>query len=455
MPRLTLACAALLLASCAQPPRPDLGRLYAMQAHPLQPPVVLIHGLLGSRLARVADGREVWPGSTWKLLFNDYSELALDIDPDTLEPRAGNLSAGSITDRAAGRDFYASIIDVLQRAGGYRLARPGTPPPAGTKSLYVFTYDWRRDNVETARSLDALVEQIRADHGDPELKVDVVAHSMGGLVARYYLRYGTTDVLDGNDFPVNNHGATRIRRMILLGTPNLGSAKAIRSFLEGYEIGLGRIPPEVVATFPSAYQLLPHPIVPWLVTTHGKQLERDLFDVEIWRRFQFSVFSPEVEARLRARYGTQADEVLETLRRYMHKRLERGRRFVWSLTVPVPEPTVRHVVFGGDCHLTPARIVVEEVHGESVIRLWPREISSRVPGVDYQALMLEPGDGVVTKSSLLARHALDPTIERHRYSFFSMQYAFFLCEAHDALTTNINFQDNLLHALLSADALAP
>jgi pimeloyl-ACP methyl ester carboxylesterase len=450
-----IACAASFLVSCSQPPRPDLGRLYAMQAHPDRPPVILIHGMLGSRLIR-PDGREAWPGSAWRLLFDDYDSLAFDIDPETLEPRAGNLVVGGITDRAAGRDFYASIIRVLQQAGGYELAEVGKPPPA-RNSLYVFTYDWRRDNVATARALDAFIERVRADHADPALKVDVIAHSMGGLIARYYLRYGTADVLDDNEFPVNNHGAGRIRRMILLGTPNLGSAKAIRSFLEGYDIGFGSLPPEVVATFPSAYQLLPHSIVPWIVTAEGRELTRDLFDVEIWRRFEFSMFAPDVEARVRDRYADEAEgtAAVDTLRRYAHKRLERARRFVWSLTVPQPEAPVRHVVFGGDCHLTPARIVVEEVDGESVVRLWPREITAPLPGVDYEALMLEPGDGVVTKSSLLARHALDPTIARHRYSFFPMQFAFFLCEAHDALTTNIYFQDNLLHALLSADELSP
>ena len=115
---------------------------------------------------------------------------------------------------------------------------------------------------------------------------------------------------------------------------------------------------------------------------------------------------------------------------------------------------VRYVVFGGDCDLTPARFVVEELDGESHLRLWPDDIRRPVPGVDYGRLMLEPGDGVVTKASLLAREALDPAVPRHEYSFFPMNFAFFLCESHDALTGNINFQDNLLHALLSADELS-
>ena len=65
--------------------------------------------------------------------------------------------------------------------------------------------------------------------------------------------------------------------------------------------------------------------------------------------------------------------------------------------------------------------------------------------------MLEPGDGTVTKASLLARESLDPTVPRHEYSHFPLDYAFFLCERHDRLTGNPSFQDNLLHALLSVD----
>ena len=94
---------------------------------------------------------------------------------------------------------------------------------------------------------------------------------------------------------------------------------------------------------------------------------------------------------------------------------------------------------------------MEEIDGESVVRLWPKNVTVRVPGVDYDELMLEPGDGTVTKASLLARNSLDPTVPRHEYSFFPLDYAFFLCERHDQLIGNINFQDNLLQALLSHD----
>ncbi len=450
---LAVIAAALAIGACAGP-APDLARLYAMQSNPdIQPPVVLIPGALGSRLAHADTGQEVWPGPVWKIMFADYSELALEIDPETLEPLPDELVVSGLTDKAAGRDFYSEILRVLERYGGYRRATAGEPPGQGAKHYYVFTYDWRQDNVSTVRKLDAFLEQIRRDHDNPQLRVDIIAHSMGGLIARYYGRYGTQDVLNDNDFPVSNRGAGHMRRVVLLGTPNLGTVKAFRTLREGSKVGLNRIPREVVATFPSTYQLLPHPLNTWLVTADGEPLERDVFSSEFWRRFGMSVYDRGVRERICADIEDpqRAEQRLRTYEAYFEKRIERARRFVWSLTVPEPEPTVRFITFGGDCTLTPARILVEEWGGDSRLRLEPSEIRDRHEGIDYEQLLLEPGDGVVTKPSLIARQTLDPTVSRHRYIYFPLDYSFFLCEEHDQLTGNIHFQDNLLHALLSAD----
>lgn len=450
-----------LLCGCSPGPHPDLLRLYAReQAEPgaIQPPVILIPGVLGSRLSD-ATGRERWIGSLGQALFSDYADLALDFDPLTLRPRADDLQVSGLTDAFAGRDFYRSIQRTLEQAGQYQLTRPGSPVDPRQRHYYVFGYDWRQDNVQSARALDALIEQIRQDYQAPDLKVDIIAHSMGGLITRYYLRYGTQDVLNDNDFPLNYHGASRLRRVVLLGTPNLGSVNALHAFLEGRKVGLSRIRTETLATFPSLYQLFPHPLNDWIMTSAGTSLQRDLFDVSLWRRFQWSIFDPQVRQRILQQHqaggqtAAQAEQALLQLEQYFAAQLERARRFVWSLTLTLgprpPEQDWRLVVFGGDCTLTPARVLVEEVNGESELRLWPDEITQPVAGIDYSRLMLLPGDGAVTKASLLARERLDPSLPRHRYSDFPLAYPLFLCEEHDTLTTNVFFQDNLLHFLLS------
>ena len=446
--------AAFFLGSCGKIIQPDLTRLYAMQEGSVeQPPVILIHGLMGGRLSDKQTGKEQWPGSFGKLLFSDYRDLALEIDPQTLEPLPAKYEVTGITDKAAGRDFYEAILSVLETAGGYQQTKIGTPAAPGEKRYYVFSYDWRQDNVKTVRLLDEFIESIRRDFVKPDLKVDIIAHSMGGMLTRYYLRYGTADELTDNEFPVTWYGVDRVRRAILLGTPNLGSAKAVNSMEKGLKIGIKTMRPEVVATFPSVYQLMTHPLAQTLVDDAGAVVDQDWFDAKFWADNQFSIWNPMVEKRVIDGFDNPAEgrAYLETLRRYFSKHVERARRFVWSLTVEIPEPMIRLIVFGGDCELTPAKILLEEDNGKMHQRLWPRDVKARRAGIDYDGLMLEPGDGVVTKASLLARQALDPTLKRHKYVFFPIDFAFFLCESHNALTGNINFQDNLLHALLSVD----
>ena len=260
-------------------------------------------------------------------------------------------------------------------------------------------------------------------------------------------------ILDDNEFPVNNYGSSRVRKVVLLGTPNLGSVSAIRGFLQGYQVGLRRIPAEVLITMPSSYQLFPHPIHDSLVLANGTVLDRDLFDIRIWRAFQWSIFDAKVRQRILSRFDDPdaGERNLVLLERYFNKHIERARRFVWSLTVPGAESSVGYVVFGGDCELTPTRMLVEEVNGESVLRLHPGRIKNRLPGVDYEKLMLEPGDGRVTRASLLARTSLDPTKRRHKYSSFTMDHSILLCESHESLTSNVSFQNNLLNILLTRD----
>ena len=242
---------------------------------------------------------------------------------------------------------------------------------------------------------------------------------------------------------------SRVRNLILLGTPNLGSAASLHAFLNGEPIGFKSIPPEVLATMPSGYQLFPHPLVTWLIDTHGRALDVNLLDGATWRRFGWSIFDPVIDARLGGTHGTERDARREALRRYFDYRLERGRRFMWFMSTSEPSTPIRYVLFGGDCELTPARLALEDENGQPKVRLFPDEIRNPVAEVRYDEIMLEPGDGRVTKPSLLARQTLDPSAAQSEDSFLPVAYWFFLCERHDQLTSNLNFQDNLLNVLLT------
>ena len=78
-------------------------------------------------------------------------------------------------------------------------------------TCFQFDYDWRRDIVESAQRLHAFVlkkrryvqEEIRKRFivSDADVRFDLVAHSMGGLVARYYLRYGAADLPADGSLP--------------------------------------------------------------------------------------------------------------------------------------------------------------------------------------------------------------------------------------------------------------
>jgi len=453
---ITLLLTAVMLVGCAGQTIPDLSRLYRAPDHPDlhaasiadQPPVILIHGAFGSRLNHIDTDKEYWPGGLTDILFSEYRDIALSINPETLQPVSSELRASGITDQVAGKEFYGAIMRTMEEAGGFVRGAPGEKQQDDNRRYYIFIYDWRQDIVQTARKLDDLIEQIRRDYASPNLKMDIVAHSMGGLVTRYYLRYGRIDVLDDNDFPVNGYGTERVNKVVLLGTPNLGSVSTLHEVLQGMKVGLRRIPTEVMATWPSTYQLFPHPIRTSMVTLKGDVLDRDLFDVNIWKRFEWSIYDPAIRQRV---IENQGQDYFDLLVAYVDKHIERARRFVWSLSVPMPDSPVRYIVFGGGCELTPARLLVEEYKGESMVRLYPDEIANPLADVDYSQLMLEPGDGRVTKSSLFAREALDPTIPRHKYSYFPLDYAMMLCETHDTLTGNIHFQDNLLNVLLTRD----
>lgn len=82
---------------------------------------------------------------------------------------------------------------------------------ANRPNLFVFAYDWRKSNIENAQALKEYVGCVRRFY--PDSKVNILAHSMGGLLARRYI------ITNPNDHNIN--------KMVTIGSPWLGAPKAI------------------------------------------------------------------------------------------------------------------------------------------------------------------------------------------------------------------------------------
>ncbi|MEW6610209.1 MAG: hypothetical protein AB1352_01070 [Patescibacteria group bacterium] len=88
----------------------------------------------------------------------------------------------------------------------------------GTSKVFAFPYNWRQDNTITAHQLKERIEFVKTATGYS--KVDIVAHSMGGLVSRQYIE---SDEYGGD-----------VDQLITIWTPHKGAPKAY-SWWEGFE----------------------------------------------------------------------------------------------------------------------------------------------------------------------------------------------------------------------------
>ncbi|HAI58502.1 MAG TPA: hypothetical protein DCM32_01295 [Xanthomonadaceae bacterium] len=433
-----LAAAAMLLGGCAAREGPDLAAVYARATeNQRQPPVVVIPGLMGTTLVDARSGEEYWPGPLSRLAFSDHAGLARSAPEWIPEDR---LRPGALIRELGGVDIYGQLLGTLEGAGRFVAGTPGEPPGDARRRYYTLAYDWRQPNIVAVRQLHALIDQLRRDFDDPALRIDIIAHSNGGLIANYYLRYGPEDVLEQAGPQPWVEGGKRVRRLAMLGTPNLGSVTSLRRLQHGFRVGLRTVPIEALASFSTVFETLPHPRTAVVFDRHGRALALDLYDPVIWRDNRWSVFSPEVETRvLRAAGDASAGRVaLAVLRADFERNLRRGKRFNEALSQPFPRNGLRIAAFGGDCELTPAGAVLETVGNRAVLAFEPKEVHQPVAGVDYNALLLAPGDGLVTRASQDAA----------ALGFVPLRQTFFLCENHARLLANRYFQNNLLNFLL-------
>jgi pimeloyl-ACP methyl ester carboxylesterase len=204
--------------------------------------VVILPGITGSVLTK--SGVDLWAPSGEALLdyvfTNGRSLDALRLPPhDPNSPPEDDIFADRLVP-----DFHG--VFGLGKIDGYsKLVNTIRSNFIFNRNNFIsFPYDWRISNRVNARRLKMVIDE-NLDHlriAEPETDVILIAHSMGGLVSRYYL-----EVLQG----WCDCGA-----FITFGTPFRGSVNAVDYLANGYKNILMDLT-NVMRTFPSVYELLP------------------------------------------------------------------------------------------------------------------------------------------------------------------------------------------------------
>jgi pimeloyl-ACP methyl ester carboxylesterase len=227
------------------------------QSHAPPPrPLIVVPGIAGSELW--IEGKLAW-GSLDGLRHLENLRI-------TDGPR--KISAAETCDPANSNEAYRSTcgtlnqfialgplkIDVYEPLWRY-LESLGYTRFGERKNLFIFPYDWRRSNFDTAADLDAFIRS------KPELagkEIDILAHSMGGLVSLIYTN--KYDAPAGRcDFP----RSCRVKTVITMGTPFWGSVTAVATPFLGWGrasrwlIGGTDTIIRTLLSWPSLYELLP------------------------------------------------------------------------------------------------------------------------------------------------------------------------------------------------------
>lgn len=420
-----------------------------------RPPVIIIPGLIGSELINSKIGEKVWP----KAVRSKADDLRLPLSPNIAANRDSLIPGDIIRSVKLGilprNDVYAGLIAALETKGGYKEGAWNAPPTRGYENtIYVFPYDWRRDNVENARLLIRKVEDLKRKLRKPNLKFDIISHSMGGLIARYAAMYGNADLPLGNREPRPTWaGARHFGRIIMLGTPNEGSTLALQSLVNGISLfGINVNLPFVqnlsrldFFTIPALFELLPPSEALRLYDEDLKPIVVDLYDTNTWTKYGWD---PTEDKKFAKVFGPADRKRADA---YFAAVLFRAKKFQDAMKAEAKgNGSVTIDVAGAECKDTAdgALVYQEKKSGAWKTIFKPETFTTisgrKVTAEEVKAILQSPGDSVVSKRSLLAQ-TLSPLAGVESILFPAG--TFVECEEHNKLPSNPKIQDYIIGVL--------
>jgi len=472
---LTLALLCVSCSSRREPEVADIGRIYNTAARNHQVdinPVIVIPGILGSKLIEPESKKSIWgifdnnfidtnkPENLPAITLPLYDGSRFHVNgPKAIPNGALDRLRFKILGLPKQQQAYAGILKTLG-AGGFLdqdIRASNVDWGSNHFTCFQFAYDWRLSNSENAAKLHEFIlakrrfvqEQSLKLHGKarPNLKFNIVAHSMGGLVARYYLRYGSQSLpADGSLPKLNWAGAKHIEQLVMVGTPNSGSILALDDLLDGkkfipdwqrfiFGIKLPKFSAAALATFPSLFELMPRPRhQPVLDLADNSVL--DYYDPALWEKHGWGILDPTQQDALIPLLPkvSSPEERSRIAKAHLKYQLKRARQFHRAMDRPATPPKNLSIsLIAGDAKLTPRQVKIDLPTGKRIDN-------------DYS-----PGDGTVLRSSALAdeRVGSSSTQSTPRLkSPIDFHRVIFLPKEHLDLTNSPTFTDNLLYQIL-------
>ena len=220
-----------------------------MPREPMSDIIVLLPGIMGSVLQR--EDKVVWglsAGLIGSALFSLGGSVRKDLTLHDNSPDPDVLADG-ITPTKLAPDIH--LLPGVWKIDGYSKVADQIKKTFDVTegvNFFQFPYDWRRDNRVSAKILAKKTHEWLTKYRDstsPKAKLILVAHSMGGLVSRYFI-----EVLDG---------WKDTRALITFGTPYRGSLNAVDGLSNGVKKGpLGLFDlTQMARSLTGMYQLLP------------------------------------------------------------------------------------------------------------------------------------------------------------------------------------------------------
>lgn len=241
---------------------------------PLPDPVIVVPGITASYLR---DDYPMPPEIVWAVLSKTYERAALH--PDDIVDKVGK-DARSYEAQEPARVVSAQLFEIayeelIEELRHNLSAKEDEPVP-----VYPFSYDWRQPLESAAEDLAAFIDEVIARTGlmrhyfkdkyPDRATVNLVGHSMGGLVIAEYL--------------VRRGGEKKVGKVATLASPFQGSFEAVVKVTTG-TANLGVSPPssrerEAARLTPALYHLVPS-FQNGLIVAPG--LPNSLFDVGLWQ----------------------------------------------------------------------------------------------------------------------------------------------------------------------------